>query len=123
LTSVVAVKAELSCRPAESAFDSVARETPCQELTPSLRNALLPAMWRFANIRVARMSSGQHCLIRDLGLVKGGKGLRHHELVLEVSGRGLIRFVATRIRSALHHINRKPPEQLRIRDGAGLMAD
>jgi hypothetical protein len=84
---------------------------------------MLRAMWRFANIRVARMSSGQRCLIRDLGLVKGGKGLRHHELVLEVSGRGLVRFAATRIRSALHHINRKPPEQLGIRDGAGLMAD
>ena len=69
------------------------------------------------------MSSGQYCLIRDLGLVKGGKGLRHHELVLEVSSRGLVRFAATGIRSALHHMNRKPSEQLRIRDGAGLMAD
>jgi hypothetical protein len=69
------------------------------------------------------MSSGQHCLIRDLGLVKGGKGLRHHELVLEVSGRGLVRFAATRIRSALHHMNRRPSERLRIGDGAGLMAE
>jgi hypothetical protein len=38
------------------------------------------------------MSSGQYCLIRDLGLVKGGKGLRHHEVVLTLSLRGVIRF-------------------------------
>jgi hypothetical protein len=39
------------------------------------------------------MSSGQYCLIRDLGLVKGGKGLRHHEVVLQLSVRGIFRFV------------------------------
>jgi hypothetical protein len=80
-------------------------------------------MWRFANIRFARMSGGQHCLIRDLGLVKGGKGLRHHELVLELSWRGVVRFTADRIRSALHRASRKPSKPIRIRDGAGLMAD
>jgi hypothetical protein len=36
-------------------------------------------MGRFENARLARMSSGHYCVIRDLGLVKGGKGLRHHE--------------------------------------------
>lgn len=51
------------------------------------------------------MSSGQHCLIRDLGLVKGGKGLRHHEVVLELSWRGLFRFAMSRIRSG----SRKSP--------------
>jgi hypothetical protein len=35
------------------------------------------------------MSSGHYCVIRDLGLVKGGKGLRHHEVVLDLSLRGL----------------------------------
>jgi hypothetical protein len=39
------------------------------------------------------MSSGQYCLIRDLGLVKGGKGLRHHEVVLQLSARGIFQFV------------------------------
>jgi len=39
------------------------------------------------------MSSGCYCLIRDLGLVKGGKGLRHHEVVLTLSWRGVIRFL------------------------------
>jgi len=48
-----------------------------------------PAMRRFGNTRLARMSSGHYCVIRDLGLVKGGKGLRHHEVVLDLSLRGL----------------------------------
>jgi hypothetical protein len=46
-------------------------------------------MERFKDCRLARMSSGHYCLIRDLGLVKGGKGLRHHELALELTWRGL----------------------------------
>jgi hypothetical protein len=43
----------------------------------------------FEGSRLARMSSGHYCIIRDLGLVKGGKGLRHHEVVLDLSWRGL----------------------------------
>ncbi|MCA6120686.1 hypothetical protein J6500_02030 [Bradyrhizobium sp. WSM 1704] len=43
--------------------------------------------------RLARMSSGHYCLIRDLGPVKGGKGLRHHEVVLDLSWRGLLRLL------------------------------
>ena len=39
------------------------------------------------------MSSGHYCLIRDLGLVKGGKGLRHHEVVLQLSARGIFQFL------------------------------
>ncbi|WP_456734431.1 hypothetical protein [Bradyrhizobium sp. USDA 3364] len=38
------------------------------------------------------MSSGHYCLIRDLGLVKGGKGLRHHEVVIDFSWRGLFKL-------------------------------
>jgi hypothetical protein len=55
-------------------------------------------MLRYADMRFARMSGGHRCLIRDLGLVKGGKGLRHHEVVLELSWRGLLKFAASRIR-------------------------
>jgi hypothetical protein len=51
----------------------------------------------FENSKLARMSSGHYCIIRDLGLVKGGKGLRHHEVVLELTFRGLVRFL---VRSA-----------------------
>jgi len=43
-------------------------------------------MERFKHTRLARMSSGQYCLIRDLGPVKGGRGLRHHEVVLDENG-------------------------------------
>ena len=46
-------------------------------------------MEHFKDCRLARMSSGHYCLIRDLGLVKGGKGLRHHEVALELTWRGL----------------------------------
>jgi len=59
---------------------------------------MLRAMLRYADIRFARMSSGHRCLIRDLGPVKGGKGLRHHDVVLELSWRGLLKFAASRIR-------------------------
>lgn len=55
-------------------------------------------MGRFAQTRWARMSSGQYCLIRDLGLVKGGKGLRHHEVVLTLSWRGISVFLLTLLR-------------------------
>ena len=50
-------------------------------------------MERFKDCRLARMSSGHYCLIRDLGLVKGGKGLRHHEVALELTWRGLVRLL------------------------------
>jgi hypothetical protein len=46
-------------------------------------------MDRFKDCRLARMSSGRYCLIRDLGKVKGGKGLRQHEVALELTWRGL----------------------------------
>jgi hypothetical protein len=38
----------------------------------------------FEGGRLARMSNGTYCIIRDLGLVKGGKGLRHHECLLRI---------------------------------------
>jgi hypothetical protein len=36
----------------------------------------------FTGGRLARMSDGSYCIVRDLGLVKGGKGLRHFECLL-----------------------------------------
>ncbi|WP_426442754.1 hypothetical protein [Bradyrhizobium genosp. P] len=62
-------------------------------MTESIRNAFSRLMGGFKNSRLARMSSGHYCLIRDLGLVKGGKGLRHHEVVLDFSWRGLLRLL------------------------------
>ena len=48
------------------------------------------AMRRFNNSRLARMSSGHYCVIRDLGPVKGGKGLRHHEVLIAFSFRAAL---------------------------------
>jgi len=42
----------------------------------------------FRNCRLARMSNGEYCLIRDQGLVKGGRGLKHHETLIVFSIRG-----------------------------------
>ena len=47
----------------------------------------------FKNCRLARMSSGRYCLVRDLGLVKGGKGMRHHEVVVAFSARELLKWL------------------------------
>jgi hypothetical protein len=43
----------------------------------------------FRDCRLARMSNGEYCLIRDQGLVKGGRGLKHHETLIVFSVRGL----------------------------------
>jgi len=35
------------------------------------------------------MSNGEYCLIRDQGLVKGGRGLKYHETLIVFSIRGI----------------------------------
>jgi hypothetical protein len=52
----------------------------------------------FKDAKLARMSDGTLCVIRDLGLVKGGKGMRHHETLVTFTGRGL--FASVRAFSA-----------------------
>jgi hypothetical protein len=47
----------------------------------------------FKGCRLARMSSGRFCVVRDLGLVKGGKGMRHHEVVIAFSARELLKWL------------------------------
>jgi hypothetical protein len=39
------------------------------------------------------MSDGHYCIVRDLGLVKGGKGMKHHEVVLDFNRRGMMQLV------------------------------
>lgn len=39
------------------------------------------------------MSDGHYCFVRDLGPVKGGKGMKHHEVVLDLNRRGIATFV------------------------------
>ncbi len=50
-------------------------------------------MWYFKNCRLARMSDAHYSIVRDLGPVKGGKGMKHHEVVMDFSRRGLARFL------------------------------
>ena len=49
----------------------------------------------FQGAKFARMSSGTYCIIRDLGLVKGGKGMRHHEVLITFSPRAFGRWIVT----------------------------
>ena len=44
----------------------------------------------FKDAELARMSDGTLCLVRDLGPVKGGKGMKHHEKLMTFSVRGLL---------------------------------
>ena len=47
------------------------------------------------------MSSGTYCVIRDLGLVKGGKGMRHHEVLITFSFRAFWRWIGGVCRDAI----------------------
>jgi hypothetical protein len=47
----------------------------------------------FDSTRLARMSDGHYCLLRDLGPVKGGKGMKHHEVVVDFTFRGLLGLI------------------------------
>jgi hypothetical protein len=38
------------------------------------------------------MSDGHFCFVRDLGLVKGGKGMKHHEVIVDFNRRGVVEF-------------------------------
>jgi len=44
-------------------------------------------------VRFARMSDGTWCLVKDLGLVKGGKGMKHFQPLVMFSARGLWTFI------------------------------
>ncbi len=39
------------------------------------------------------MSDGHYCFVRDLGPVKGGKGMRHHEVIVDFTPRGAIELL------------------------------
>jgi hypothetical protein len=39
------------------------------------------------------MSDGRYCIIRNLGPVKGGKGLKHHVLVVDFTWRTFAEFL------------------------------
>ena len=77
---------------------------------------MLGKMFGLKDCRLARMSSGSYCLIRDLGLVKGGKGLRHHEVLIAFS----VRAALKRICQAAVSLGRlNPAPRLRAREILG----
>jgi len=39
------------------------------------------------------MSDGHYCFVRDLGPVKGGKGMKHHEVVVDLTVRGVFKLL------------------------------
>jgi hypothetical protein len=43
----------------------------------------------FKDAQLVRMSNGDYYLVRPLGLVRGGKGMRHHENLLRLTPRGI----------------------------------
>lgn len=51
-----------------------------------------------SGVRLARMSSGTWCVVRDLGLVKGGKGMRHFEPLVTFSFRAFVRYLRSSLR-------------------------
>jgi hypothetical protein len=52
----------------------------------------------FKNCRLALMSDGHYCLLRDLGPVKGAKGMKRHEVVIDFSRRGIVEIFRRVIR-------------------------
>lgn len=73
-------------------------------------------MFGLKNCRLARMSSGRYCLIRDLGPVKGGKGLRHHDVLIAFS----VQAALKRIRHGDFSLRRfNPAPRLRAREILG----
>lgn len=45
------------------------------------------------------MSDGHYSFVRDLGPVKGGKGMKHHEVILDLNRRGIATFVRRMVAS------------------------
>jgi hypothetical protein len=48
------------------------------------------------------MSDGHYCFVRDLGPVKGGKGMKHHEVIVDLNARGMV----TLLRRALARLQK-----------------
>jgi hypothetical protein len=61
------------------------------------------------------MSSGRYCLIRDLGLVKGGKGLRHHDVLIAFSVRAMLKRISLAL--VVHGCRRAIPK---LKNPAGI---
>lgn len=78
-------------------------------------------LWRvrnhFQGAKFARMSSGTYCVIRDLGLVKGGKGMRHHEVLVTFSFKALWRAIGLMCRHLFGAVRRRLSRLQRVPQG------
>ena len=66
------------------------------------------------------MSDGHYCIVRDLGLVKGGKGMKHHEVVVDFNRRGmmaLLKRLLARSPKAGQASHDAPPDGVPARSG------
>jgi hypothetical protein len=62
------------------------------------------------------MSDGHYCFVRDLGPVKGGKGMKHHEVIIDFNRRGLA-VVLRRLLARPQNITSQ--RRLTVREPAG----
>jgi hypothetical protein len=63
------------------------------------------------------MSDGHYCLVRDLGPVKGGKGLKHHDVVVDFSLRGIRDFSKRAIVEGVQRIARRARPRVHAESG------
>jgi hypothetical protein len=68
----------------------------------------------FKNCRLARMSDGHYCFVRDLGPVKGGKGMKHHEVIIDFNRRGMVALFG-RLLASVREV--RPSQKLKVRVG------
>ena len=71
----------------------------------------------FKGAKLARMSSGHYCVIRDLGLVKGGKGMRHHEVLVTFRLTSLWRSIGLACSELARVVKRRSGWLRGVRDG------
>lgn len=67
----------------------------------------------FRDCRLARMSDGHYCFVRDLGPVKGGKGMRHHEVIIDFNRRGILKFLG-RVFARSRKVEREVEHELEL---------
>jgi hypothetical protein len=55
----------------------------------------------FQGIKLVRMSDGSYCVVRHLGKLKGGLGIRCHETILRLTWDGMASRLAEIVRSVI----------------------
>ena len=66
----------------------------------------------FKGGKLVQMSDGSRCIIRDLGLVKGGKGGRHFECLLRLTIEGMLSKLVQVLRLDRRQAEDRPPSEI-----------